>query len=104
MYRSPGVVALMPGTPCRCLREKLEDLKAAEGFGGSDSLATVKATLLQDMARCHNITLCSSLYSRVWAGQELLYSERTYVTLTRLGDALCMELKTDMGSQAYVTT
>lgn len=36
IYRTLDVVVLMPGTPCKCLGEKLESLKIAKEFGTID--------------------------------------------------------------------
>lgn len=70
IYRTFDVVVLMPGRPCRCLGNFLEESRAAPGDPLGVAMRIAKYT------ECLNFTAPSSWALRLWTRQELMYSRR----------------------------
>jgi hypothetical protein len=92
IYRTLGVVALMPGAPCKCLRQSLETFRVAKDFGSGDDYSSVMRSIFRDMDRCLNFFPSSSWFNRIWTRQELLYSKRISVVWTETRDAPCVDM------------
>ena len=84
-------VALLPGSPCKCLRENLEaygrhqrsDFSQAE----SDRLSIMWA---EKMALCVNSTSFCSYFERVWTRQEMLYTRKMHLQWTGSETSRCV--------------
>jgi hypothetical protein len=100
IYRTLDVVVLMPGAPCKCLRERLKSLRDEEALGNSENYAS---TVVSDVMSCLNFINCSSWFNRVWTRQELLYSRRICVAWTVMTDAPCVRMGGQLGSNRYAT-
>lgn len=72
IYRTFDVVVLMPGRPCKCLGNFLEESRAAGGNAGPLDAAMRIARYTE----CLNFTAPSSWALRLWTRQELMYSRR----------------------------
>lgn len=81
IYRTFDVMVLMPGRPCKCLREFLSSCEA-EGLDTKLEIGFDKAkrsSLIYKIAhysQCLNFTATSSWLLRLWPRQELMYSQR----------------------------
>jgi len=100
IYRTLDVVVLMPGAPCKCLRERLKSLRDEEALGNSENYASA---VVSDLTSCLNFISCSSWFNRVWTRQELLYSRRICVAWTAMTDAPCVRMEGQLGSNRYAT-
>jgi hypothetical protein len=77
IYRTFDVVIMMPGRPCKCLRDFLEKSKAADALeesGQRGQLTSVPKRIAKH-DHCLNFTAPSSWIFGLWTRQELMYSQ-----------------------------
>ena len=103
IYRTFDAIVVMPGTPCKCLRETLETLKVAHEFGTQSDYNSVVNSIESKIMECFNMLLCSSWFNRLWTRQELLYSRRISLAWTGTREAPCVTLGGPVSYDNYIT-
>ena len=76
-------VALLPGSPCKCLGEYLEQYGQHNFPNASrEELTQVSIDWAQKMGLCVNSISFCSYFERVWTRQEMMYTRRMHVEWT----------------------
>ncbi len=91
IFHTFDTVALLPGSPCKCLRESLEAYgkhqRSESSQAESDKLSIMWA---QKMGLCVNSTSFCSYFERVWTRQEMLYTRKMHVQWTGSETSRCV--------------
>ena len=76
-------IALLPGSPCKCLQEGIEQYGRHHLFDPShEQLAQLSIQWAQKMALCVNSISFCSYFERVWTRQEMVYTRKMHVEWT----------------------
>lgn len=86
------MVALIPGSPCKCAQEGLDD------FGGHNGGETgeaepddLSAEWTQKVESCLNSTSFCSYFDRLWTRQEMMYARSIHVEWTHPEPPQCVK-------------
>lgn len=106
IYATLDVVALMPGSPCKCLQEGLDafetyDVKEANELEISDR----SAAWVRKVQSCLNSTSFCSYFQRLWTRQEMMYARNIHVEWTHSEPAQCIySSESDIADMAWRMT
>ena len=84
-------VALLPGYPCKCLRESIEQYGQHQLSNSSqEELDRLSMEWAQKMGLCVNSISFCSYFERVWTRQEMMYTRKMHVEWTGSEASRCV--------------
>lgn len=105
IYRTFDVTVLLPGHPCKCMRDLLEEIDEIRQHG-LDPAGEVSAisTSLEKFDQCLNFNVSSSWIQRLWPRQELMYSRHIKCVWASNDEPACvMEPYKDLSKDNFTT-
>lgn len=106
IYRTFDVTVLLPGHPCRCMRDLLKDIDEIQERHGPNSADSVSAisTSLEKFNPCLNFNVSSSWIQRLWPRQELMYSRHIKCVWASVAEPACVQAPYQDLSEENFTT